>query len=185
MRIAAVVAALAAILPGHAAQAQEGEPQGCAAAATFLWAPAADKIYRVAAVAAGRNCASANVTMTIRGPAGAILLTFASAAADLPPFADAAGAAAMAAALRRWIDQPATARTTRDLPGWEAAMEEPQAGAAVFHTEPDITRAFYADLRKWGQPIFCFVQGAGREACYALDVKAEKLILIGTRGLSG
>ena len=185
MLVTVVAAALALGLPGGPAVAQADQAAaGCGSVVAAGWTVAGGT-YRVAAVATGRTCASANVTLTIRAPTGAVLLTFASAAADLPLlFAEAASPALMTAALRQWVRQPA-GRTTRDLPPWEAGTEEPKAGDMLFHPEPLISRARYQELRKWAQPAFCFLQGAESEACYALDAKAETLTLIGTQTLPG
>lgn len=159
---------------------------GCAAMVSQPWIVPGGKTYRVAAIASGSNCPSANVTLTIKGAGGATLLTFASAAADLPLlFADVTTPAAMTAALRHWIDQPAGRRTTREFPAWDASADEPKAGEFAFHPEPLITRAHYADLRKWGQPAFCFLQGSESEACYALDAKTDTLTLVGTQTIPG
>lgn len=186
LAVAIVTVTMACAATPHAyAQEGEGAATGCTAMAAVPWS-VAGKTYRIGARAAGRSCAGANVTLTIRAAGGATLLTFASAAADLPLlFAEAATPAAMTAALRRWIDQPAPARTTRDLPAWDAGADEPKAGETIFHPEPLITRAHYAELRKWGQPAVCFLQGAESEACYALDPKTDTLTLIGTRTVPG
>ncbi|WP_156678935.1 hypothetical protein [Sphingomonas profundi] len=165
--------------------AEPGEPAatGCAAMAMLPLTVAGGRTYRIGAVASGSSCAAANVTLTVRGPAGAVLLTVASAAADLPMiFGEATTPAAMTAALRRWIAQP-PGRTMRDLPGWEAGRDEPAEGTRLFHPEPLISRTHYAELRKWGQPILCFLSGAAGEACYALDPKTDALTLLGTRPL--
>ncbi len=138
-------------------------------------------MLRVAAKGAGRDCAIANVTLSIKGASGAVLLTFTSAAADLPPiFDDATTSATMRVALMRWIAH-SVGRTTGELPVWSKGQDEPGAGA--FHPEPAFTQGRYAELRRWAQPTFCFVQGGDSEGCYALDVKKEVLTLIGTRDL--
>lgn len=176
---ALVVPALPAV-----AQTDQAVSTGCGSVLTAAW-HVPGKTYRVSTMANGRTCATANVLLTIRAPDGAIILKFASAAADLPLlFSEVRSPTAMTIALRRWIRQ-LPASTTRDLPPWNTDDLEPKRGEMPFHPEPSVTREHYQELRKWAQPRFCFVQGSESEACYALDPKTDTLTLVGSQMLPG
>ena len=163
------------------------DPAGtCAAMATMPWS-VAGKTYQVSASAGGSSCGMANVTMQIRAPTGRTMLTVASAAADLASlFKNTASPAGMTAALKRWVEQPTPGRTMRDMPAWETGADRPKGGdGGPYQIEPLITRANYMDRRRWGQPLFCFMQGRMAQACYALDTKTDSLTLIATRPFLG
>jgi hypothetical protein len=165
MRRWIVVAAALAVLSGCQQEDGAAVAGGCDANANAEWSG-----LRVEALAAGRDCASAHATLTIKSEAGAALYSETYPAANVMSLAQAGDATAMQAALGDWINSSNhTMSSSGALPDWPANAEAPESGEFPFYPEQAMTRDAYLAIRAADAPLFCFVQGMESQACLALQ----------------
>jgi hypothetical protein len=183
IRMAAVVVVAVSVLSGFV-PASGATVQGCNASAAATWQPLKGRPYRLEAFSQGPSCARAAVVLVIRAPDGRVVWTHAAAAEHLMVFVEVKTRAQMARALREWLSQSHTFRSTADLPEWKKGAEQPASGEFPFYVEPGIDRDMYEGIRAAKQPVFCYVQGMESMACVVLD-KDGQITKVGVQSFPG
>lgn len=143
----------------------------CPATAETVWVSANGGEYKVQAETAGADCASAEATLTVRGPEGQQLHQFKAPAQNILGLREAADQPAMAAAVTAWLSQtPDNYETTAGLPDWRAASLQPEITSEFrFYPETGATRDQYLAVRAARLPMFCYAQGRESLACLVLE----------------
>ncbi|MEQ1755360.1 MAG: hypothetical protein ABL973_14660 [Micropepsaceae bacterium] len=142
---------------------------GCDVGAWSNWTPPRMRPHRAEAFSHGPNCANAAVTIIVRDPSGAPLWVDAMAASHLMPFQGVNSNRQMVAALRDWVSNPSTLKTSADFPVWPKGAQAPAAGEFPFYPEKDVDRDTYEKLRAARVPVFCYVQGMESMSCVVLQ----------------
>lgn len=137
----------------------------CSAAAWRAWAPVKGRAYRTEAFSNGGNCATAVVTIAVRGPDGTVLWSDAAPGAHVMTFAGVKTRAEMVKALGDWLTQEHMFKTSADLPPWGVGDETPKSGEFPFYPEAGVDRETYEQIRAQRLPVFCYVQGMESLAC--------------------
>lgn len=165
-----VAAALVAACAPPAPQAAQAPPNGCPASAATSWFADGGVEFRVEAAVSGADCAEAQAMITIRDPAGDVVLSETLQASQVMTLAGAANVAEMERRLGEWVSPAgAMADTTADLPAWERGAETPMNGEFPFYVEEGLDRAAYEALRARDSAMFCYVQGMESLACLAYE----------------
>ncbi|NOT41046.1 MAG: hypothetical protein HOP13_11180 [Alphaproteobacteria bacterium] len=126
----------------------------------------------------GATCAVAVVTIVVRGPDKKVVWVEALQADQIMTFVDANTVPKMKAALREWLFQQHTFKSTGDLPEWKKGADSPvPLGEFPFYPDFGMEQAGYAQIRAEKRSIFCYVQGMESLACIAIskDGTATKL----------
>jgi hypothetical protein len=149
----------------------------CSAAAWRDWSPAKGHAYRTEAFSNGGQCATAVVTIAVRGPDGTVLWSDAAPGAHVMTFAGVKTRAEMVKALGDWLTQEHMFKTSADLPPWGPSDEAPKSGEFPFYPEAGVDRETYEQMRAQKRPVFCYVQGMESLACLTVtrDGQMEKI----------
>lgn len=159
--VTAVLLAVGGVAPVQAA--------GCNLGTANPWMASKGRPYMSEAYANGATCATAVVTIVVRAPDRKVLWVDAMPAEQLMTFVGAKTPPKMKAALRDWLYQSHTFKSTGDLPEWKKGADSPAPlGEFAFYPEEGIDQATYATIRAEKQAIFCYVQGMESLACVAI-----------------
>jgi hypothetical protein len=157
---------------------------GCAARAANVWSAGAGATFAIEAVSAGDQCASAAVTLSIRGPDGATAHEQNFQADQVMTLAGAESVDDLRRRLSEWITPPGVQMdSTGDLPAWAQGAEVPVSEEFPFYPEDGVTREVYETLRTEDRSMFCYVQGMESMACLAMHEGA--LTKIGVQSFPG
>ena len=177
LMLSAVVLAVGFAVPAEAA--------GCSQSATKLWAATKGRPFSTEAYSNGRTCASAVVTIVVRGADGKVLWAEAMAAEFLMTFVEAKTPQKMKAALADWLYQSHTFKSTGDLPEWKKGADAPAVvGEFPFYPDDGVNQETYSQIRAAKQPIFCYVQGMESLSCIGLS-KDGAMTKIGVQTFPG
>lgn len=142
---------------------------GCDVSAWSTWTPGRERAHRVEAFSHGPSCAKAAVTIIIRGPNGTPLWVDAMPASQLMQFQEVKNNRQMVDALRDWVSNPSTFKSTADLPAWPKGADAPTAGEFAFYPDKDVDQESYEQIRAARAPLFCYVQGMESMSCVVLQ----------------
>lgn len=165
MRISLIVAA-ALLAAGGVGPAQAA---GCSLGTVKPWLATKGRPYMSEAYSNGATCAGAVVTIVVRAPDRKVVWVEALPAEQIMTFVDANTAPKMKAALRDWLYQSHTFKSTGDLPEWKKGSDSPTVtGEFPFYPADGMDQAGYAQIRAEKQAIFCYVQGMESLSCVAI-----------------
>ncbi len=173
----------AAVVPNKSADQPAGQstaaagPQNCDATAPSTWVAGSETIT-VEASSVGADCANAEATITLRRAdgGGGAMYSQVFPANQIRVLAGANTVADMERRLQEWVSPSAALDSTGDLPEWAANAAVPGESESPFHPYGGMDRAAYDALRAADAPMFCFVQGMERQACFWLDAGALRRI---------
>ena len=179
-----------AIRPNRSADQPAGQatdaaaPNNCNATAPSTWAAGGETIT-VEASSVGADCANAEATITLRRAdgGGGVMYSQVFPANQIRVLAGANTVADMERRLQEWVSPSTALDSTGDLPEWAANAAIPGESESPFHPYGGMDRAAYDALRAADAPMFCFVQGMERQACFWLDAGAFRRI--GEKQISG
>jgi hypothetical protein len=146
--------------------------------------------YKVTAAAEGAPCSAAQLTLSVRDGAGAVLwryqalyldLAFGGAGAEAPPDVSAAE---MDSFLAGWTD--VTVSHAAALPDWPASAARLAAVEdAGLVTDTPLARSAYESLRGADAPTVCYAATMEVSHCIAFDAATHKAKLIAAFGPRG
>jgi hypothetical protein len=179
---AAAIVGLSTLVP---VAVQAGGPvPGCQAAASTRWVPTRGKPFLVEGFANGPTCAKAVVTLVVRAPEGTPLWADASPVSYLMTFVEVKTRVQMTSALKEWIDQGHTFKSSADFPPWKKGAQAPEStGEFPFYPEAETDQEYYEQVRAEKLPVFCYVQGMESMSCLVL--KDGGLTKIGVQTFPG
>jgi hypothetical protein len=146
---------------------------GCSASASRVWTPAGGRSYRTEAFSNGGKCASAVVTIAVRGPDGTVLWADGAPGAHVMTFAGVKTRVEMVKALSDWLSQDHMFKSSADLPPWGPNDEAPKSGEFPFYPEAGVDREGYEQIRAQKLPVFCYVQGMESLACLTVTREGQ------------
>jgi len=154
---------------------------GCAASAARSWT--ADGVtYAVTIAATGASCATAQATLKVTAPDGAVVHEETLEAATTFELRDAATPEAMKLALASALSAGDEMNATDALPEWVADADSP-GGEFPFVPEDGVDRAAYQKLRAGKVAMLCYVQGGESLGCWRLD--GRRMVKIGAQTFPG
>jgi hypothetical protein len=152
---------------------------GCGLHVGRPWADPSDpsRHYSVEADTQGAVCDIAVVTLTIKSPDGAALMSWSGQTRDVMGLRDAADPKSMTVALGDWLDQTRSAiHDTSALPAWDETADQVRAIDPPFHPADKISQTAWEALRGQKLGVLCFASGSESKTCYVLHAgKVEDL----------
>jgi hypothetical protein len=179
----ALVALTACDQQAPSTPAAEMASVGCESHARAAWEAAPGQRFSITASADGPTCQNAVATLTIRDPAGKVLMAEAYPVEFVMNLREKKTDTELDAALAEWIDPAkSTPSNTKDLIAWPAGQTHPP-GEFPFYPEDDVDQKIYESYRTKAQPVLCYVQGGESMACVLWDT--DRLVRLGVQTFPG
>lgn len=152
----------------------QDDDEGCDVEMATVWRETDRGVYAAEVRSRGDDCATATVSIALRGPTMRVLWRENFLTEDLAGFQAAVDARSMRSVLVRWITSGGSTRqTARQLPPW------PNLDARRFAVDEEINQAEYESVRRADVPIFCYVAGLDRRRCVALVDEGRDVVTMG------